>query len=184
MLKTRSGFTLVELLIVIVVIGILAAITLVAYNGVQSQATRSAYVADIANIQKALELYKVSNGAYPPHTGTRSAICSTHTNGYSYSDATDSTWLTLLVTSGTISTVPVPSENDCNVYYSYLYVTPASYGCTGKRATNYYILQVHGSAGLGTPPSNAVNGTYLPCSGATASWTTASTNWVFEKDDT
>lgn len=35
MIKSRSGFTIVELLIVIVVIGILAAVTIVAYNGVQ-----------------------------------------------------------------------------------------------------------------------------------------------------
>ena len=38
MKKTKSGFTIVELLIVIVVIGILAAITIVAYNGIQSRA--------------------------------------------------------------------------------------------------------------------------------------------------
>lgn len=36
--KQNSGFTIVELLIVIVVIGILAAITIVAYNGVQQRA--------------------------------------------------------------------------------------------------------------------------------------------------
>ena len=35
MSKSKSGFTIVELLIVIVVIGILAAITIVAYNGIQ-----------------------------------------------------------------------------------------------------------------------------------------------------
>lgn len=37
----QTGFTIVELLIVIVVIGILAAITVVAYNGVQEQARHS-----------------------------------------------------------------------------------------------------------------------------------------------
>jgi prepilin-type N-terminal cleavage/methylation domain-containing protein len=44
----QKGFTIVELLIVIVVIGILAAITIVAYNGVQQRATASATQSDLA----------------------------------------------------------------------------------------------------------------------------------------
>ncbi|RYF29318.1 MAG: prepilin-type N-terminal cleavage/methylation domain-containing protein [Chloroflexi bacterium] len=39
--SSKSGFTIVELLIVIVVIGILAAITIVAFNGVQKRAQQS-----------------------------------------------------------------------------------------------------------------------------------------------
>jgi len=65
MRKTKSGFTIVELLIVIVVIGILAAITIVAYNGFQARANDSRRLQDAANIQKALALYKVQNGIYP-----------------------------------------------------------------------------------------------------------------------
>lgn len=61
----QAGFTIVELLIVIVVIGILAAITIVAFNGVQSRARDSARTNDIKSIQKALELYRVDNGIYP-----------------------------------------------------------------------------------------------------------------------
>lgn len=48
----RNGFTIVELLIVIVVIGILAAISLVAFSGVQYRAQVSASKADYANIKK------------------------------------------------------------------------------------------------------------------------------------
>jgi prepilin-type N-terminal cleavage/methylation domain-containing protein len=46
MLKTKSGFTIVELLIVIVVIGILAAITIVAYNGIQDRANDTSVKSD------------------------------------------------------------------------------------------------------------------------------------------
>ena len=65
--KTSSvrGFTIVELLIVIVVIGILAAITIVAYNGVQQRARDSVRTSDIQAVQKALALYHADNGAYP-----------------------------------------------------------------------------------------------------------------------
>jgi len=61
----QRGFTIVELLIVIVVIGILAAITIVAYNGIQSRARDSVRALDIKQVQKAVELYYVDNGIYP-----------------------------------------------------------------------------------------------------------------------
>jgi len=60
----QTGFTIVELLIVIVVIGILAAITIVAYNGVQSRARDNVRKQDLAQISKALKLYAVDNGDY------------------------------------------------------------------------------------------------------------------------
>lgn len=64
-LKPQRGFTIVELLIVIVVIGILAAITIVAYNGIQTRARDSARSNDIEQVKKAVELYYVDNGSYP-----------------------------------------------------------------------------------------------------------------------
>lgn len=64
--KTSGGFTIVELLIVIVVIGILAAITIVAYNGIQTRGRDAARNSDVKNIRTAIELYKADNGVYPP----------------------------------------------------------------------------------------------------------------------
>jgi prepilin-type N-terminal cleavage/methylation domain-containing protein len=61
-----AGFTIVELLIVIVVIAILVAIVIVAYNGVQARASDSKRQTDIATIAKKLELFYVDNGYYPP----------------------------------------------------------------------------------------------------------------------
>jgi len=68
--KTARGFTIVELLIVIVVIGILAAITIVAYNGIQQRGRDAQRSSDISTIQKALELYHVDNGGYPTCSNT------------------------------------------------------------------------------------------------------------------
>lgn len=57
----QKGFTIVELLIVIVVIGILAAIVIVAFNGVQNRAVDTAVKNDFAQVAKKLEIFKVSN---------------------------------------------------------------------------------------------------------------------------
>jgi len=61
----HAGFTLVELLIVIVVIAILAAITIVAYNGIQQRAYNTRIVQGVAQYETALESYKAINGEYP-----------------------------------------------------------------------------------------------------------------------
>ena len=68
-LAKRKGFTIVELLIVIVVIAILAAITIVAYNGIQQRGRDVQRKSDIATIQKALEMYHIDNGGYPNCAG-------------------------------------------------------------------------------------------------------------------
>lgn len=73
MKKTISGFTIVELLIVIVVIAILAAISVVAYRGVQERARNADRVADVNAIQKAVEMFAVDHGSYPKQ-GTVSTI--------------------------------------------------------------------------------------------------------------
>ena len=65
MKKTSSGFTIVELLIVIVVIGILAAITIVAYNGIQQRARDADRVNDMSSLKKALALFYAEKGYYP-----------------------------------------------------------------------------------------------------------------------
>lgn len=64
--KTKSGFTIVELLIVIVVIGILAAITIVAYNGIQTRAKNTKTVNAAVLWVKALKVYNADKGVWPP----------------------------------------------------------------------------------------------------------------------
>ncbi|AHB42363.1 hypothetical protein RAAC3_TM7C00001G0517 [Candidatus Saccharibacteria bacterium RAAC3_TM7_1] len=75
MIKTTSGFTIVELLIVIVVIAILAAITIVAYNGIQGRAQDSTIKADITTLMKKLELYKIDHSdTYPMNNNDLNAL--------------------------------------------------------------------------------------------------------------
>lgn len=97
----QIGFTIVELLIVIVVIGILAAITIVAYNGIQQRAKVSTVTSDLSSATQQLSLYEVDAGSYPAtlaalnsgqglkastgttyqYTGSGNTYCLTATNG-------------------------------------------------------------------------------------------------------
>jgi prepilin-type N-terminal cleavage/methylation domain-containing protein len=63
--RRNRGFTIVELLIVIVVIAILAAITIVAYNGVQTKAKASSVQATIAILSKKIFAYQAVTGRLP-----------------------------------------------------------------------------------------------------------------------
>lgn len=70
-LQDSRGFTIVELLIVIVVIGILAAITIVAYNGVTARANTSASQTAAGNFAKKAEVYQADAGTNRyPHVPT------------------------------------------------------------------------------------------------------------------
>ena len=68
MRRARQGFTIVELLLVIAVIAVLAAIVIVAYSGIQDRARNAARVNDLSNLQKTIETYKIQNGSYPQTT--------------------------------------------------------------------------------------------------------------------
>ena len=64
----QKGFTIVELLIVIVVIGILAAITIVAYNGIQNRAHDTSIQNDLRNYATKVREYQAIYGTLPDVT--------------------------------------------------------------------------------------------------------------------
>lgn len=63
--RKNSGFTIVELLIVIVVIGILAAIVIVAFNGINTRAQQTSIAGELRQWNKLFALYKAQYGDYP-----------------------------------------------------------------------------------------------------------------------
>ncbi len=67
-LKDSRGFTIVELLIVIIVIAILATLVITAYNGVQAKARDVKRHSDAGEVQKAAEAYKADHEGYPVTT--------------------------------------------------------------------------------------------------------------------
>lgn len=118
--QTR-GFTIVELLIVIVVIGILAAITIVAFSGVQARARDTARVSKIEAIADAIELYRIDNGQYPPiqdGQGVEGTGCGSATDNWGHCDRLMHL-VTYLAPYMTIDPVSLSSATQGNYYYNY-----------------------------------------------------------------
>jgi prepilin-type N-terminal cleavage/methylation domain-containing protein len=63
--KHNKGFTIVELLIVIVVIGILALLVITTYSGIQAKARNSKRQSDVTALQTQLEAFFQQSGYYP-----------------------------------------------------------------------------------------------------------------------
>lgn len=162
---TRLGFTIVELLIVIVVIGILATITIVAYNGVQNRAQDTRRVHDAQMIIGALEAYKTLNGTYP-------AAVPNDPSGWEVSKTTPSTFLSSLKTSGAISNLtPVDPINTGSSYYKYFRYPAGNASCDTTRG-EFYVLVIQT---LASKTGNG-NGPGFSCSGR--DWGASEGAWV------
>lgn len=107
--RSKQGFTIVELLIVIVVIGILAAITIVAFNGVQRRAIESSLQADARNLSSVVQNDQTTNGVYPSTT--------TAANGGAGLTASGSNTLTYLPYSTGFCLIASSSQAGANSYY-------------------------------------------------------------------
>lgn len=99
----RSGFTIVELLIVIVIIAVLATITVVAFSGTQQRARDSVRASDMTHIRKMLLSYQLDNGGLP----RTSSYGGSGPGGWNISSS--ASWLSFLGT--TYGTVPVDPVN-------------------------------------------------------------------------
>lgn len=82
--KKAHGFTIIELLIVIVVIAILAAVSIVAYNGIQERVKLTAKVSELNQWVRLFEVYRALNGEFPSMTaGTGYCLGTGFPNGSS-----------------------------------------------------------------------------------------------------
>ena len=75
--QRRKGFTIVELLIVIVVIAILATITIISYNGITAKAHNVKVATNVETVQKVAEGCNADNSAYPATVANFTAGCGT-----------------------------------------------------------------------------------------------------------
>ncbi len=154
--NSRQGFTIVELLIVIVIIAVLATVTVVAYNGMQSRAQFTRLSSELGLINKALALYHAENGAYPV-TGTFGAP------GWRYSCATGiANFITGISTH--INTPPqAPCNGGATNNDTWLYASDGA---------GYKLLHIRPSASLsGQPPAAMRDTRYTAASPSWGYWT-------------
>ena len=142
----KRGFTLIELLVVIAIIGILASIVLASLDSARKKGRDARRIADIKQIQLALELAYDANGAYP-------ATISTST----------------LVTPGYISVVPTDPTNLQAYSYSAYYTT----GASAAICTSYHLgasLETASNTALNSDADVTAtpSGLSTPCTGSAA----------------
>ena len=141
MKRSIRGFTIVELLIVIVVIAILAAISVVAFTGVQQRSREARRTSDFSNITKALRMYDVKYGGV-----ARTVGASPYTNGEvagGWDHSRSPNWLAFLREEhGTmpvdpLNTMAVPGnapDGTNRVYYYYCYIPGSGPNPTSTQA--------------------------------------------------
>jgi prepilin-type N-terminal cleavage/methylation domain-containing protein len=105
-MKNQKGFTLIELLVVIAIIGLLSTLAVISLNNARQRSRDTKRVADIKQVQTALELYFNDNNGYPVATSSLSAYiasfpvaplpvdgtCSIAQNSYGYASGGTSTY--------------------------------------------------------------------------------------------
>lgn len=133
--KRKLGFTIVELLIVIVVIGILAAITIVAFNGVQDKARDASAKSGATQAYKKLETYKALNGAYPS-TLADAQVTDTSSTTFTYATANSG------------QSACVAAQTGTSQYSVQNGISPLKGGCGQVVATYYSNVNLTGTPAL------------------------------------
>jgi prepilin-type N-terminal cleavage/methylation domain-containing protein len=113
----HRGFTIVELLIVIVVIGILAAITIVAYNGIQNRARASSASSALSQAAKKIAVWQVDNPGTTPSTLATVGVSNTTDVSFQYTPGTNGAYcITATATnvSYTITESSQPTAGGCS----------------------------------------------------------------------
>jgi len=139
-MKTKNkGFTLIELLVVVAIIGLLSTMAVVALNGARKKSRDAIRVADVKQIQTALEMYMMDQGSYPivletnkKKLGTPGALVLSAPSGSTIGGFTDTEV-------GTVFMGQVPADPGGSEGFDYFYYTDADgynytiqFGITGK----------------------------------------------------
>ena len=181
--KKAQGFTIVELLIVIVVIAILAAISIAAYTNIQQRAKNTAIINAASQSLKMIQAYIAANGTYPVTWSacvTMDSGCQTTDSGGGIIAVTESpTFRTNMATVGVLPK-STPSESGSPYGVSYFYSATYQFDDESRPAyLRYYLLGKDRQCGLPGVMKWAATGIYTSSSnGYTSLNDTFTTCWI------
>ena len=167
--KRAYGFTIVELLIVIVVIAVLAAITIVAYNGITRRANNTAIISAANQVIKAVQAHIAQEGTYPALAVGN--VCITNDSGcVRDTGGTDSANATFDTNMAKVAELPrsVPNVGAAGNGIVYNYTPGRTHNGDTQPAMLFYFLNGTGqSCGMGGVMNHWTTST-TPASGYTA----------------
>ncbi|MBP9691116.1 type II secretion system protein [Candidatus Woesebacteria bacterium] len=153
--ETKRGFTLVELIVVIAIIGLLATVGVSSYSNVLKSGRDTKRIQDANEIWKKLLIYKIQNGNTPSTSsyGECSSQCGCWDSSSADTDGDGKPFVDFLVDTGVLEKSPVdPQESTtagCGNYDYYTY--PAGeYSCDATRGT-YMVLGIRDLESSGRP---------------------------------
>ena len=173
----NRGFTIVELLIVIVVIAILAAVTVVAFNGIQQRSKNTSIESGVSSYRKILSLYKESYGSYAIPGNGILGYCLGEASSYPsncYSASADATFANEL--RKVVTNLPVP-DKDCVTYSTtcrrnFTLLRQTSWTVDGQLNPYYLIYHLRGATACSLP--NSLEGSW-------GNFSTTQTKGYFER---
>jgi len=189
--QNNSGFTIVELLIVIIIIGILAIVTFVAYTGIQQRARNAQTSSAAQEYRTALARFAIDYGRYPTVAAGEIGVAGACL-GDAY--AGDICWASNIAESATLSTIlksymvnlPMPAITAGGQYNGVIFLPATrSYtldGVGNNRDWLVYALQGSGARCEVGPVASYVSGFNLsstpPANGQSTTSTTTPTCWI------
>lgn len=178
MKKSKSGFTVVEIMIVVIVIAILASIVIISYSQIQARSRDARRKTDISNLIKALELYYDDNGAYPTVTSSDGSP------GASWYSSDVAGWSAFKTTmASTIDSFPVDPRNSVGDVTSstsinnYAYYANTSNSCNASVGQMYIIVYRYETA----PKESSIDGNCTSNNPGAAAFTAGASYYVSSK---
>ena len=132
MKKNKQGFTLIELLVVIAIIGLLSTLSIVALNQARARARDARRLADVKQIQTALEMYYNDMGGYPDDEDVVAGGSITGTASTTYMDI--------------VPKPPLPADGSACAAVSSAYVYAVNSSLNGVTNGSYTLTYCLGSA--------------------------------------
>ena len=144
---SKRGFTIVELLIVIVVVAIFAAISIVSYNGIQQRTNNTAIINAASQSLKVIEAYIATYGSYPS-TASGYRCITTQSGCATNVQPPDSVFTANMAMIGTLpASIPKSSDNRYGLAYEYNATTVIN-GVSQPARLRYWLFGIDQQCGL------------------------------------